>query len=231
MVAREFRARADEHGLRAAANLHRVVGHQPMAPHNQIERALAFADAALADDEHAEPEDVHQHRVQHRSLGQRVLENRRQLCDGGRRDDRRFHQRQLRALSFDGELGGRRETAGDEDAGKVERQRETHRIDAPGHRQALEIADLALAENQHASRLEVLVKPGEREAGLLNVRTRNEAVEAIRAGDELERQTEGLGPAAQERADAYARNGCHVERSGFKVQGSGFRIPSENPEP
>ena len=53
------------------------------------------------------------------------------------------------------------------------------------------------------------MKPGEREAGLLNVRTRNEAVEAIRAGDELERQTEDLGPAAQERADAYAGNGRH----------------------
>ena len=46
-----------------AAQLDRVVGHQAMAADDEVERALALADAALADDEHAEAEDVHQDAV------------------------------------------------------------------------------------------------------------------------------------------------------------------------
>ena len=44
---------------RAAAQLDGVVGHEAVAADDQIERALALADAALADDQHAEAEDVH----------------------------------------------------------------------------------------------------------------------------------------------------------------------------
>ena len=74
----------------------------------------------------------------------------------------------------------------------------------PAAVEALEIADLALAEDQHAARLEVLVKAGEREAGLLDVRAGDEAVEAVRARQQLERQAERLGPAAEQRADGDA---------------------------
>ena len=92
---------ADQDRLRAAPDLDGVVGDQTMAADDQVERALALADAALADDQDAEAEDVHQHGVHHRPLGQGVLENRRQLGDGGRRGDRGLQQRQLRALGFD----------------------------------------------------------------------------------------------------------------------------------
>ena len=72
-------------------------------------------------------------------------------------------------------------------------------VDARRRLEALEIADLALAEDQHASRLEVFVEAGQREAGLLDVRAGDDAIEAVGAGQQLERQAERLGPAAQQR--------------------------------
>ena len=48
-----------------------------MAANDQIERALALADAALARDEDAEAEDVHQHAVANLARRQAVFENRR----------------------------------------------------------------------------------------------------------------------------------------------------------
>ena len=186
------------------AHFHRVVGHEPVAAVNEVERALALADAALAGDEHAEPEDVHQHGVDHRALGERVLEQRRQLRDRGRRDDRRLQHRQPRALGLDEQLVGRREAAGDHHAGKVERQREAQRLGAAGRLEALEIADLALAEDQDAARLEVLVKPRERQAGLLDVRAGDDAADAGRARQQVDRQAVHLRSAVEKLADGDA---------------------------
>ena len=59
VVARQLRTGADEDRFRSAPDLDGVVGDQAMAADDQIERALALADAALPDDQHAEAEDVH----------------------------------------------------------------------------------------------------------------------------------------------------------------------------
>ena len=207
MVPRQLGAGADQDRLGAPADFDGVVGDQAMAADDQIERALALADAALAGDQDAEPEDVHQHGVDDRALGERVFEDRAELGDGGRRRHGGLEQRQPRALGFGDQLRRRREPAGDQDAGKA-------RASAPAASrrsraaavEALEVADLALAEDQHAARLQVLVEAGERQAGLLDVRAGDEAVEAVAPGQELERQAERLGPAAQERADGDARD-------------------------
>ncbi len=55
-------------------HFHRVVGDQPVAADDQVERALALADSAVADDQHAEAEDVHQHAVHHLADGEDVLQ-------------------------------------------------------------------------------------------------------------------------------------------------------------
>ena len=52
-----------------------IIGHQAMATHDQVEGALALSDAAFACNQHAETEDVHQHGVDHRPLGERILED------------------------------------------------------------------------------------------------------------------------------------------------------------
>ena len=85
VMPREFGTRADENGFGPPADLHGVVRDEAMPAHDEIERALALADPALADDEHAETEDVHQHGVRDDSLGEGVFENRRQLRNRRRR--------------------------------------------------------------------------------------------------------------------------------------------------
>ena len=47
--------------------------------------------------------------------------------------------------------------------------------------EALEIADFALAEHEDAAGLQVLVKPGERKTGFLDVRARDDAIQAVGA--------------------------------------------------
>ena len=97
-MARELRTTAEHDRLRAAADLDRVVGDQAMAAPDQVERALALADAALADQQHAEAEDVEQHAVDDLADGQAVLEQGRELADGGRRRHRRADHRQVRRV-------------------------------------------------------------------------------------------------------------------------------------
>ena len=65
----------------ARRDLHRVVRDQPVSAHDEVEGALALSDAALADDEHAEPEDVHQHAMDHLADRKPVVEQRRDLGD------------------------------------------------------------------------------------------------------------------------------------------------------
>ena len=59
-----------------APDFHRVVGDEPVPADDEVEPALALPDAALPDDEHAEPEHVHQHAMNHLPLGQLVVEKR-----------------------------------------------------------------------------------------------------------------------------------------------------------
>jgi hypothetical protein len=180
---------------------------------DEIERAFALADAALADEQHAQAEDVHQHGMHHRALGERILEHRRQLRDRHRRRHGRFQQRQARAFRFDDQLYRRLESAGNEHTREIERQREAHRRDARRRLEALEVADLALAEDEDAARFQVLVKAREGEAGLLDVGTGDDAVQTVGARQQLERQTERFGPAAEQRADGDAGRASHVKSS------------------
>ena len=62
----------------AAPDFDGVVGDQPVAADDQVERALALADAALAGDQDAEAEDVHQHGV-HASSARRGESSRIEL--------------------------------------------------------------------------------------------------------------------------------------------------------
>ena len=63
--------------------------------------------------------------------------------------------------------------------------------------EAFEVPDLAFAEDEDAAGLEILMEAGERETGLLNVRAGDMAVEPVGAGEQFERKTESLGPAAE----------------------------------
>ena len=126
-----------------------------------------------------------------------------------------LQQRQLRAFGFDEELRGRLKATRDDDARDIVRQREPQRRGPRRRFEAFEIPDFALAEDQHPSGLEVLVKAGERQPGLLDVRARDDAVRPSDAGQQLEGQAERLRPAAKQHTDAHAWNGdmkVEVER-------------------
>ena len=59
---------------RLLADLDDVVGDQAVAAHDQVERRLALADAALAEQQDADAEHVDQHAVDRRRRRQLLLE-------------------------------------------------------------------------------------------------------------------------------------------------------------
>ncbi len=62
IVADHLRRGADQL-VRDAADLHRVVRHQPVAPHDELDGRFALADAGVAGDHHTLAGDVQQHAV------------------------------------------------------------------------------------------------------------------------------------------------------------------------
>src|SRR5207249_7383875 len=128
------------------------------------------------------------------------------------RQDGRLEEWKPGALRFAHELGRRREAARDQHAREIVRERQAQRAGARCRLEALEVADLALAENQDTPGPQILVEPGEREAGLLDVRAGDDAVEAPAAGEQIERQAERLGTAPEQRADGNARDWRHASR-------------------
>ena len=158
--------------LGAAAHLDRVVGDQAVAAGHQVERALALADAALPDQQHAQAEHVHEHAVHHLARGQVVLEDGGELADGHRRGHAGAQQRHARGVGRDGHLGRQRQRAGGQ-----------HARDAAGHgagraRRAAPPAPgpagscTSLSPKiEHPARPQVVVEAGQRQAGLLDVGT------------------------------------------------------------
>ena len=63
VMPRELRAGADQDRFCPTPDLDRVVGHQAMAADDQVQGAFALANAAVAGDQHAEAEEIHQHCV------------------------------------------------------------------------------------------------------------------------------------------------------------------------
>ncbi len=176
----------------------------------EIERALALADPALADDEHAETEDVHQDGVRDDSLREGVLENRRQLRKRRRRRGGRLEERKPGALGLDRQFGGRGKASCDQHAWKIEREDEPQRLLPGGRIQEFEVPDFAFAKHQHAARAQVLLKSGEREARFLRVRIGDHAIDAVRAGEQFERQTERVGPAPEQATHGDAWSWGHL---------------------
>ena len=78
-------------------------------------------------------------------------------------------------------------SAGDQHAGNIVTEGRVQHGDACVVRQALEIAHLAFAEYDDAPGTEILVEPGKSQAGFLNVRTNDAALESARSAQQFER--------------------------------------------
>ena len=81
MVLDQLRRPADQHVARGAPHLDQIVGDQAVPAHDEIERRLRLADAALAQQQHAHAQHVHQHGVD--AGGRRQLQL-QVLLDAGR---------------------------------------------------------------------------------------------------------------------------------------------------
>ena len=117
VMPRQLRAAAEHERLRPAPQLHGVVGDEPVAADDEIERALALADAALPDDQHAEAEDVHQHAVDDAAGRQVGVEDAPTAATSLPASPARVRSSgTCGAVGFDRQLRRRREPVGDEQA-------------------------------------------------------------------------------------------------------------------
>ena len=169
-------------------DLHRIVRDKPMTTHDEIERAFTLADAAVADDQHAEAQDVHEHAVNDLANRQRIVEQRADSSDGNRRGDRRAQQRHVVSIGSRAEVRVCLPSAGDQHARNVVSEGRVQHVHARVVRKALEISHLALAEDDDPPRTQVLVKTGERQTCLLDVGTGDAAIEPRLSAEQLERK-------------------------------------------
>ena len=202
---REFRRRPDDHVVATPPHLDGVVGHEPVAADDEVERTLALPDAALTGDEDAEAEDVQQHAVDQLAGRQPVLEHRDEPVDGHRRGDGRAQDGHARAVTFGHEVRGRLEAARDQHARNVVAQHAPEGVASRVRRQRLQEADLALAEHQDAPALQVGVEPGERQAGLLNAGRQDRPAEPRPAPEDFHGEQLGVLRPRVRRAGAPPR--------------------------
>ena len=69
-VLQQLGAAALDGGLVDSIEVDCVVGHQPVAPRDQLQAQLTLAQARLAGDQHAQPQNVHEHAVHGGALGE-----------------------------------------------------------------------------------------------------------------------------------------------------------------
>ena len=129
---------------------------------------------------------------------QHVIEVAADARDRDRGGQRRPEHRYARALGLRDHFSRRLEPAGDEHAREVTCEEPPQRAGARLGRHAFEEADLALAEDEHASRPQIFVESGQREAGLLDVRQRDLAVEPGRAAEQVRVEAGGGAAGAEQ---------------------------------
>ena len=119
MVLDDLAAGADHRVLGAPLHLDDVVGHQAVAAHDQVEGDLALADAALAEQEDADAEDVEQHAVHGGAGGELLLEEALDPLDEGGGEVRGAEDRHAGLLAGGHHVGGDLDVLRDHQAGHL----------------------------------------------------------------------------------------------------------------
>ena len=190
-VMAEQRGRLPEHHAgRLEVAFDDVVRHQPMASHHELEGALALADTALAQQQHADLEDVDEHAVDTRPRRQSFIE---QAVDRG---DRPGRSRLGEGQGGPGALGlfhqdqWRRCAAGHDHEGELESKQ---LLDGPQllvARQALDVRHLRLAEDLDAGWDDAVRVADQRQTRLLDARVGDPTIEPGTARDHRHRVAE-----------------------------------------
>ena len=97
VVPDEAGRRADEDVVREALDDDEVVRDEPVPALDEGERALALADARVAEEERAEAADLEEDAVERRARRERLLEERREALDDDARHPRRREERDAAA--------------------------------------------------------------------------------------------------------------------------------------
>ena len=197
VMPRQLGACSDHRRLAAPAYFDRVVGDQAMAADDQIERALALADAAVSDDQDAQPENVHQHAVHHLANGERIVEERGDLGDRNRRCNSRAQHWHSVRVGCREQIGRSPATAGDQHARNLVREHRAEHGHAGVVIEALEVTHLAFAEHEDPRRPKILMEASKREPGLLDMRAGDGSIEAAASAQEFERKSDGVRAALQ----------------------------------
>ena len=171
IVADDLRRRADEL-VGNASQLHGIVRHQTVAPHNELDTGLALAHAGVAGDHDALAVDVQQHAVAGDAGRQHTVE----ILNGVAGE---FHRGllgpQQRLFMFPGALQTLREAVqspGDDQRRNIIEKQVIEALAALGLRQAAQIGDLRFADDLKAPGIKIVVKIMELEAGTVHVRDR-----------------------------------------------------------
>src|SRR2546423_3570957 len=181
-----------------------VVGHELVAAHDEVKRALGLPHPRLASDEDAQAVEVEQNAVARLTRRESFLQVLRDLRDGDGADERRLHERERRALGGLDEFGGRREPFRDKDAGDFLELKARDCFAPLLRRELAEVLQFALADYLHAPLVQVVREARERESELLYARRTEVArLRAARACDEAEPQARGR--VGDERADRDGR--------------------------
>jgi hypothetical protein len=124
------------------------------------------------------------------------LANRKSIIEQGadsRDRHRRRHccaqQRHLMMVGRSPQIVMNVPAARNQHAGNIVTEGRVQDSDAGLVRQAIEVAHFALAEYDDAPRTKIFMEPGQGQAGLLDVRAGDSALEPPRAAQELERET------------------------------------------
>ncbi len=186
MVAQEFRGLPEDHARRAPVAADDVVGHEAVAAHHELERALALADAALAEQESPHPEDVDEHTVQLQARREAVVEDGVQRVDGPARARVGHEQRSPRRLRGGDERARRLAPSRHDDARQPEREEPARREAARLVAQRIQVRQLGLAEHLNARRDHALVMARQRQPVLLHPRMAQRAFEPRLARDPIQ---------------------------------------------
>jgi hypothetical protein len=85
VMAQKVRRLTEDHARRAPITANDIVRDQSVAANQELEGALALADAALSEEEYADPVHVHEHSMKLGLRGKSVVEHRMKGVDGAAR--------------------------------------------------------------------------------------------------------------------------------------------------
>ena len=183
VVARQFGAGADNFAAVHQRDLRHVIGDQAVAALDERQHCLAFADAAFAANQHAHAEDVHH--AAHLGAARRKhrFQRERRGIDELHRDHRALKNRHARFFGGGQKFLVRPKTAAENKARNFEGEKVGVTLQSFGGRERPQIIHLGVAENLHPFVGEVVRESAQRQAGPVDRRLADDALQPAFADD------------------------------------------------